>query len=361
MDMDYGSAQWQMLNQQTGESSPFTGPAGAMKKDLPTLAFDPISPTSNAFFISPQAEGTHGMQAPLFGNVPDHSIFSTRHFRSNSIFGLSPPGSEFGGFFPHQWPHDENVEGRELMATEGSPMFAPHDLDTGSFGGDAAASAAVTAAQKLVDQHHAISQIREAQRKTSMVDLIPEINVKVDSLDKLTKAERKKIRENTRNLNCFNWLYHKQYGFHRPATIRQKTSSAVELSIVSTANGTDYAVVMPSAAALRKDGGQATVKVVSIGSLTKGRKRKLSVPHHVRSPADEGTTQVKSEDIADTSCEGRREDEEVREGSPPYEHEVDLGQFQTQLQSMGKGDVRRLLGSMESQIAVLREYISSNE
>ncbi|KAI8821819.1 uncharacterized protein EV422DRAFT_566897 [Fimicolochytrium jonesii] len=440
----YGSADWQMLDQQLFPTGNYPGTplnSEASQNWMPG-GFEPVSPVSEDSAPSPSS--SKFAELPLFSDlagdiVPggDNASYSTSFYTP-----LSPDGKYVPPIEEYQWTSDhrftDNTLGLTLNASgmkipDGStlaPMLnqwalsLPPMVDGDSglpqpsmpLGSNASAattvSAVASAAQQLVDQHQVTQSMLQAnanrpENVSASVDIpLPELQVIPPiNMSKLTKAERKKIRENTRNLICFNcktsrtplWrrtadrqhplcnacgLYYKQYQCHRPSNIRQKTSSSVELSIVSTANGTDYAVVMPSAAALRKDAG-AMVKVVSINN-TSG----IHKPHQTYTTeafamqhafAEAITARLDPSSTSATpmttnpSLKRRREsiesnqDSTTSSSSPsPFDPftiasspEVDLGMFQHRVKRMCQLDAVRLLGSMESQIALLRNHIAT--
>ncbi|KND00926.1 uncharacterized protein SPPG_04028 [Spizellomyces punctatus DAOM BR117] len=228
------------------------------------------------------------------------------------------------------------------------------------------ATAAAALAQSLVLQQHVAGRTPfvATSSQPSDIQLLPSID-----LAKLSKAERKKIRENTRNLTCYNcgtnrtplWrrtadrlhslcnacgLYYKQYQTHRPANVRQKAQSTLQLPVVTSGSGNGYAVIVPTATS----GSSTTVQLIPLSSS----------PVAV-TPTPAGTSSLKRPRDSDDDSSS---DDEVRRSPPPQPvpsglfQAAELDTFQSKVQNMAPGDARSLLDSLERQIAVLRNHIA---
>ncbi|TPX72241.1 hypothetical protein SpCBS45565_g00565 [Spizellomyces sp. 'palustris'] len=288
-----------------------------------------------------QPVSMHDMQtarlAPIAPQVP----------QSPSEFAKSAPLAAFNA-------------GIALAMANGTGVASQSQLDIVS----TTATAAAALAQSLVLQQHLAGRTPfvTTPSQPSDIQLVPSID-----LAKLSKAERKKIRENTRNLTCYNcgtnrtplWrrtadrlhslcnacgLYYKQYQTHRPANVRQKAQSTLQLPVVTSGNGNEYAVIVPNVTS----GPSAAVQLIP-----------LSSPPVAVTPVGARSLKRPRESDDDSSS-----DDEIRRSPPPQPvpsglfQAAELDSFQSKVQNMAPGDARSLLDSMERQIAVLRNHIA---
>ncbi|KAJ3045237.1 hypothetical protein HDV00_011109 [Rhizophlyctis rosea] len=179
-------------------------------------------------------------------------------------------------------------------------------------------------------------------------------------LPQLTKAERKKLRENTRNITCFNcgvtktplWrrtedrkhslcnacgLYYKQYRCHRPANIRHKTSQPGPRTVTMPASCTYEFTVAPSIP-------------------------RTAVPSIVSDFPQPSPPVQKVESSLKRAWQGSDEEggKRLRTATPEsggMGHGVGQG-FDPRLKDLSRADAQVLLGALEEQAAILREYIA---
>ncbi|KAJ3055138.1 hypothetical protein HK097_011375 [Rhizophlyctis rosea] len=171
-------------------------------------------------------------------------------------------------------------------------------------------------------------------------------------LPPLSRAERKRLRESTRNITCFNcgvnktplWrrtedrqhslcnacgLYYKQYRAHRPLNIRQKTTQhGTKAVLASMPPNSTYEFVVTPSAQYAPVAPQSAVTIPSVPARQAKRPRAEMEDAGLR--IVEG---VKVEDLA---------------GQP----------FGKRVKTMSREEAQVLLGALEEQAAFLRNYIA---
>ncbi|KAI8920293.1 hypothetical protein DFJ77DRAFT_236440 [Powellomyces hirtus] len=204
----------------------------------------------------------------------------------------------------------------------------------------------------------------------------------------LTKAERKKMRENTRNLTCFNcgthrtplWrrtadkrhslcnacgLYFKQYQCHRPANVRHKDKPATMTTLTTTATPSTSTIsaitinntTVPASLPALQPSPVNTPIITTIAATPTPAAVVPAVPTTFTTTAttNPSTTARRASNASATSAP------ELHQIQPQSQTAMNphAARFKHKVVQLPLADARRLLRTLEMQVAFVKDHIEA--